>query len=82
MRKDTFQYETIITAERGKFLKILGLENSEELIGKPERIIFSNKGVIPECEEKDLESAIEPEEQLVEEKQTKKKTTKKTTKSK
>lgn len=56
---DKYKNETIVTSERGKFLKLKEVENSEELLGKPERIIFSNKGNIPEFEELDL---IEEEE--------------------
>lgn len=54
MIKNEFVKEVIITAERGNYLKITNLENSEEIIGKPERIIFSKKGIIPEVEEINL----------------------------
>ena len=54
MHIDKYKNETIITSERGKFLRLKEVENSEEILGKPERIIFSNKGQIPEFEEADL----------------------------
>lgn len=54
MTKNEFVKEIIITAERGNYLKIANLENSEEIIGKPERIIFSKEGIIPEVEEINL----------------------------
>ena len=54
MTKNEFIKEIIITAERGNYLKIANLENSEERIGKPERIIFSKEGIIPEVEEINL----------------------------
>lgn len=54
MTKNEFAKEIIITAERGNYLKIANLENSEEIIGKPERIIFSKEGIIPEVEEINL----------------------------
>lgn len=55
MYTDRFEKETIITAQRGYYLKLKDTENSDELIGKPERIIFSNYGKIPEFEEVILE---------------------------
>ena len=54
MTKNEFAKEIIITAERGNYLKIANLENSEEIVGKPERIIFSKEGIIPEVEEINL----------------------------
>lgn len=54
MTKNEFIKEIIITAERGNYLKIANLENSEEIIGKPERIIFSKEGIIPQVEEINL----------------------------
>lgn len=54
MTKNELVKEIIITAERGNYLKIANLENSEEIIGKPERIIFSKEGIIPEVEEINL----------------------------
>lgn len=54
MFKNEYEKDTIITAERGKFLKLVGREDSVEIIGKPERIIFSNEGTIPEFEEVEL----------------------------
>ena len=55
MTKSIFENDTIITAERGKFLKLLDRPDSIEIIGKPERIIFSNQGNIPEFEEVNLD---------------------------
>lgn len=82
MRKDVFKFETIVTAERGNYLKLNGVENSEELIGRPERIILSNSGKIPEFIEEVIKEDV-IEEQKVEEapkkKTTRKRTTKKTT---
>lgn len=54
MTRDDFNKDVIITAERGNYLKVTNLENSEEIIGKPERIIFSKEGIIPEVEEVSL----------------------------
>ena len=51
MTRSVFENDTIITAERGKLLKLVEREDSVEIIGKPERIIFSNQGNIPEFEE-------------------------------
>lgn len=76
MFKHEFNTVTIITADRDKYLKLVNVDNSEEIIGKPERIILNNKGNIPEFEEVDL---IEVVKEVVEEKPVKK-TTKKTTK--
>lgn len=55
MTRSVFENDTIITAERGKFLKLVEREDSVEIIGKPERIIFSNQGNIPEFEEVNLD---------------------------
>lgn len=54
MFKDVFNEVTLITAEKGKFLKIKGNKKSEQLIGRPERIISSNTVEIPEMEEEDI----------------------------
>ena len=54
MDKVIFKKDTIITAEKGKYLKLIDIDNSEEVIGKPQRIIFSNDGIIPNCEEVEL----------------------------
>lgn len=54
MFKDVFNEVTIITAEKGKFLKIKSNKKSEQLIGRPERIIFSNTAEVPEMEEADI----------------------------
>lgn len=57
MTTDTLKNNTIITAERGKYLipKNLPEDISLEDMGKPVRIIFDNTGVIPEFEEREVE---------------------------
>lgn len=45
---------TIVNADKDKYLVLKGVDNSEELIGNPVRIIFSNENVVPELEERDL----------------------------
>lgn len=45
---------TIVTVEPTKYLVLKNVENSEELIGKPKRIILDNTGVIPEFEEREV----------------------------
>lgn len=45
---------TVITAEPNKYLVLKNTENSEQLIGKPKRIIFDNSGIIPEFEEREV----------------------------
>lgn len=57
MQRSEFSKITVITAERGMYLKLAGQENSEEIIGKPERIILNNNGIIPEFEEALIEEA-------------------------
>ena len=59
MQTSKFDKNTIITAERGKYLALAGAKNSEETLGIPVRIIFDNKGIIPEFEEKDIETISE-----------------------
>ena len=59
MDKSVFEKNTIITAERGKYLALAGSKSSEETLGMPVRIIFDNKGIIPEFEEKDIETISE-----------------------
>lgn len=54
MIKYVYEHDTTITADKGKYLKLLNVENSEEVIGKPHRIIFDNNGIIPEFEEIDM----------------------------
>lgn len=58
MHKEEFKYDTIITADRGKYLRIVNNPEAEEIFGKPERIIFSNQGIIPEFEEVELEGPV------------------------
>lgn len=76
MMKHEYANVTIVTAERGNFLKLVGVDNSEELIGRPERILLNNTGKVPEFEEAPLESV--QVEEVVEEKPAKK--TRKSTK--
>ena len=76
MRVDEFNNETIITAERGMFLKLVDEPDEENKFGKPERIIFSKKGNIPEFKEVPLNVETVVEEVKKEKKATKKKSTK------
>lgn len=54
MRKQEYNNKTItiVTADDNKYLVLAGRENSEDLIGKPQQIIFNNSGIIPELEER------------------------------
>lgn len=56
MRKNEFNNKTItiIEADIGKYLALNGRNNSEDLIGKPTRIVFDNSGNVPQLEERDL----------------------------
>lgn len=45
----------LVIAEKGKYLALKGIENSEELIGKPIRITLEQPGIIPEFEEREVE---------------------------
>lgn len=84
MHISEFKEETIVTAERGMYLKYKNEELTVDKVGKPERIIFSKKAIIPEFEELplDFEDTIEKveEEQVVEEDTTEKSTKKKSSK--
>lgn len=51
MNIDKFKNNTIVTADKGKYLKIKG---SKAKIGRPVRIIYDNSGEIPEFEEVDI----------------------------
>ncbi len=75
MLRDDFKNVVIVTATRGCYLKLKDTDNSEELIGLPERIIFNSRGNIPKFEEVKLPKLDEAEE--VEEVKTIKKTSKK-----
>ena len=44
----------VTVTKPNKYLKLKGEENSEELIGKPRRMVFGKDGKIPELEEKDV----------------------------
>lgn len=56
MTIDKFKNNTVITADRGKYLvpKELPEEIKLENIGKPVRIIYDNTGIILEFEEKEV----------------------------
>ena len=56
MQISTLKNNTIITADRGKYLvpKNLPEDITLEDMGKPVRIIFDNTGVIPEFEEREV----------------------------
>lgn len=45
----------LVVAEKGRYLALKNIENSEELIGKPTRITLDQPGVIPEFEEREVE---------------------------
>lgn len=45
----------LVVAEKGKYLALKGIENSEELIGKPTRMTLDNAGITPEFEEREVE---------------------------
>lgn len=62
MLKNTYTNVTMIVAERGKYLRLSDVDNSEELIGKPERMVLSNLGSIPEFEEVSLDAPTIVEE--------------------
>ena len=57
MQISTLKNNTIITADKGKYLipKNLPEDITLEDMGKPVRIIFDNTGVIPEFEEREVE---------------------------
>lgn len=57
MQISTLKNNTIITADRGKYLVPKNLPENITLedMGKPVRIIFDNTGVIPEFEEREVE---------------------------
>ena len=57
MQLSTLKNNTIITADRGKYLvpKNLPEDITLEDMGKPVRIIFDNTGIIPEFEEREVE---------------------------
>ena len=54
MKVEKLAKVTIITVDPAKYLVLKNVENSEELIGKPKRIIFDNQGIIPEFEEREV----------------------------
>ena len=55
MHKQEMKKTMIITAEPKHYLILKNMENSEELIGKPVRIILDKDGLIPEFEEREVE---------------------------
>ena len=56
MQISEFKNNTIITADRGKYLvpKNLPEDITLEDMGKPERIVLKNIGTIPEFEEREV----------------------------
>lgn len=56
MQISKFKNNTIITADKGKYLipKNLPEDITLEDMGKPVRIIFDNTGIIPEFEEREV----------------------------
>ena len=61
MRRDDFNTEVIVTAERGMYLKLKEEPENENKLGKPERIIFSKRGIIPEFIELPLDMDVPSE---------------------
>lgn len=57
MKISKFTFDTIVTAEEGMYLKPKG---SRVSLGKPTRIIFSNKGDIPDLVELPLDTDETP----------------------
>ena len=55
MQTLTCKRVTVITADTNKYLALKHMENSEEIIGKPVRLILENTGIIPEFEEREVE---------------------------
>lgn len=83
MHIDEFGKNVIITAERGNYLAIKDLDNSEEVIGRPLRLILSTSGRIPEFQDVPLRDElvnekfeVVQEEQVEEKKATKSKSKK------
>lgn len=56
MKISNFKTDTIVTADRGKYLVPKNLPENITLedMGKPVRIIFDNTGDIPEFEEREV----------------------------
>lgn len=54
MNIQEFREVTIITSDPDKYLVLKDIESSEQLIGRPKRIILDNTGVIPEFEEREV----------------------------
>lgn len=44
----------VVMSDKGKYLALKNVENSEELIGRPTRITLDNAGMIPEFEEREV----------------------------
>jgi hypothetical protein len=55
MKTHEFKRVTVISTDENKYLILKNVENSEELIGKPKRIVFDRDGIIPEFEEREVE---------------------------
>ena len=81
MRIEDYAFETVVTADRGKYLKYTNEELDENKVGRPIRIIFSKPCVIPDFTEESIIGSISDftknADTDVVKKPTKKKTTKK-----
>lgn len=77
MTRAEFRDVVLVTADRGAYLQIVGVPNSEEIIGKPERLVLSKQGKIPDFMEAPLAPIEEANEEVKEEKSAKKTTKKK-----
>lgn len=76
MKIDDFGEDVIVTAERGCYLKFKADTVTEDIVGQPERIIFSKRGIIPEFVEVPLSTVVTEEPQKKPAKTTKKKSSK------
>lgn len=56
MRIDKYTFETVVTADKGKYLKFNDI--GENITGKPTRIIFSTQGIVPEFTEEVISKEI------------------------
>ena len=74
MRIDKYTFETVVTADKGSYLRFKDI--SEDVIGKPTRIIFSTQGIVPEF----VEEVISKEIKDIDANPTKKKSKKKLSK--
>lgn len=56
MRKHEFAkgIALVVIADEGKYLALKNVENSEELIGRPTRVMLEKAGIVPEFEEREV----------------------------